>query len=610
MLTGLAPHEATLLVEQVAGGNALSPATVAQIVARSDGIPLFIEELAASLRDAAQHDAVPVSLRSLFDQKLDALGKAREIAQAASVIGREFTLDALRAIVAVDAAALTNAEQGLIQSGFAVRTRRSGRDVFAFRHALMQDAAYANLVRKDRRTLHLRLAESLAGNAGLIEAAHPEVIAGHFAAGGAIDRAVDYYLLASRLATGRSALTEATGHLSKAADQLAALPKGQHTSRLELVVQMALARVHHDRLGSGSSEARAAFERAYELAREFGETEDMLQALDGLMNFHFSNSELERVIEYADQTARLGATRPDSGASLIARRSRGYAVLVLGRFKDAHDDLQEAMRLYARGHSVALRDPKVSVLAALAICLTVMGRIDDGHAASAEALRHAEALNKPNTTILGLRRVAVQKLVAHDFSALEAVAERLMVMSGRFETFAGMQEGEAVQSLALLRHGYDENIAARLLRALRLLHAGRHWSMLPLLLISGAGMCHAAGDTAGASWQLELSQDLVERSPGHWCAAELLRLRAAMCHDDTEAERLLTSAIAIARRQGAALWALRAHLDLARLSQRRGSSTVAIDGLTSALDGIKASPTTADVMAARQALTEFRTGWH
>ena len=253
-LSGLHRSHAASLIQVVTAERILPDGLIDRIVARADGVPLFIEELTKSILDTRLRHVsdeksllaelasaeIPATLQASLIARLDRLVAAKEVAQIGSVIGRDFSFELLQRLSGLPRKRLEEALKEFVQTGLAIAHGQPPELTYVFKHALVQDAAYASLLRQRRRTFHLRLAEILAEESPFSESALPEVIAWHFAEGGSPDRSIDYYLKAAERTTGRFALTERVSHLRKGLRQIEHLPDSTDTLRRELTLQVAL----------------------------------------------------------------------------------------------------------------------------------------------------------------------------------------------------------------------------------------------------------------------------------------------------------------------------------------------------------------------------------
>ncbi len=578
---GLSAEHASQLVSSLPGAPRMEAEVVSFIVSKADGIPLFLEELVRAVQPAAgsqeqpggaaallEADLVPMSLQSLLAARLDQLGPVKRIAQAASAIGREFRPDLLQTITGLEASELRSALRELERAGILL-CAQAGAACY-FRHALVQDAAYGSMLRKQRRRVHLQIGETLEREQANSFGPAPEEVANHFARAGAHARSADYYLRAAERTVGRFALVETIGLLRKGLHQVAYIHDPEATRELELAMQVALGRALIDHQGSGAPEVRDAFERARDLAVASGAPRQLLRAQDGLINHHFARSELGRVIDYANDALANGSRSGDRAAVVMAWRSSGHARLLLGHLGEACRDLEQALESYEAGMVVSSRDSKVSVCTALGLCLTLLGLDARGRAASDEGLRHAETLQSPKTMTLGLRRAGAAALVRRDTAAVLALSERLLALQDEFETFVGLREGEVFKAWAVLQTQWDPALAARAKQALHDLDRAGHWALLPFFMAMTAETALTQGDPDDAGALLRRASELADASGEQWCQPELLRLQARGTPGSEEAVQLLRRSLSEARRQGAVLWERRAAADLTRMLRAQG----------------------------------------
>jgi class 3 adenylate cyclase len=629
MLGGLHHRQAASIVNEVVGDASLPADVVERIISHADGVPLFIEELTKTVLERGQQriqsgdhspgerlsaDMVPTSLQASLMARLDRLGAGKEVAQIGSVIGREFSLEAALALGAIAAERLKDALDQVVEAGLAFARGVPPDIVYSFKHALVQDAAYASMLRDRRRELHLRFAEALENNAlrGILP--EPQLMAWHFGEAAVPDKSIDYYLKAAEQTTGRFAFAEMVSQLRKGLRQIKHLPDDAEARRRELALQVALGRALIDYRGSGSEEVREAFERARELCLAVGDTKELLPALDGLaLNYHFAHSEPKRMLDYADELFELGQRTGDAQSLVWARRARGSANLLLGRLEQARAEMQFVIDTYQESggkseDSRMARDPRVSTYTLFGICLTALGYPTSGAAMSWEGLGHAERLNQVVSLNAGLRRLCVQRIMqrnAHDVADLSA---RLLALNDEYETFVGTREGMILHGWARLQRNHDAELFDRVQSAIEQLYERKHWVFLPFFITSIAEVVGENGHGAAAVALLERAAQLVERTGEQWCEAEITRLNARFSANDAgEASALLRASLAKAREQGAKLWELRAARDLAELLDGQGERDAARELLAPIYAWFNEGLDTPDLVEARTLLARLGT---
>jgi class 3 adenylate cyclase len=625
LLNALPRAYAASLITEVAEAVTLPDEVVERILAHSDGVPLFIEELTktvldrstsrkddegASLAAVLSADLVPATLQASLMARLDRLSTCKEVAQIGSVIGREFSFELVRTLAGLPEARLREALGELLQSGLVAARGEPPDAIYLFKHALIQDAAYASLLRERRRAIHLRLAETLEKDP--MPNIEPQLLARHFAEAGQPAKAIDCYLQAAELATGRFALGEMVSCLRDGLRQLQYLPDSPETKRRELALQVSLGRVLVDHQGGGGEQVRAAFERAREICLELGEIAQLIRIDDGLTNYHFAHFELDQVLRYVEELREVGRKAGNPQAVLMAHRSGGFANLLLGRLADAAQELRLLIETYdperdGPQSALAMRDPKVSAATALGICLTVMGLPESGSQASRQGVGHAERLNHPVSLTLGLRRACVQRMIQRDIAGVIALSERLLEVSAEYETFKGSRDGTIFHCWGQLHGQRDPALLDGMLNCIEELDAARNWVMLPFYLASAAEVRGAHGDGEGALVLLDRAAELTSITGERWCEAEILRLKARFgARNDEEAVALLEAALAAARGQGAKLWWLRAATDLARLARDGGRSDAASAVLEPVYRWFTEGLELPDLVAAKAILDDLR----
>ena len=290
-LNRLGEREIAEMIGRVTGNKALPEGIKQDIIARTDGIPLFVEEMtkavlkrkpkvtleALPLPFLSLAVAVPASLHASLMARLDRLGPAREVAQIGAALGREFSYAMMEAVWQKDAAQLRSALERLKEAGLLFQQGVPPHATYLFKHALVQDAAYGTLLREPRRALHARIAETLANKFADIVQNQPELLARHYTEAGLIQKAASLWRKAGLRSLERSAAPEAAGQLSRARDQISTLPTTPALRREEIEVQVALITALRISKGHAAPEAKAAAERArllIETAVALGEPPD------------------------------------------------------------------------------------------------------------------------------------------------------------------------------------------------------------------------------------------------------------------------------------------------------------------------------------------------
>ena len=402
-LDRLAPAEVETLAEHVAG-RPLPPAVTAQIVAKTDGVPLFVEELTKTVLESGllvagpqgwrldgplPPFAIPATLQDSLAARLDRLAPVKEIAQIGAAIGREFSYPLLRAVAGRDEAALRAALVQLEEAELLFRSGAPPDARYTFKHALVQDTAYETLLRSRRQILHRQIADVLRAEFPAVAAAEPELVAHHLTQAGLDEPAIEWWGKAGDQAVRRSAFKEAAAHLGKAielADKLAATAPSAAPANDRLRLQISLGNALIWAKGHQAPETSAAFARARELASRAEDATGRFSAYYGLWVGHLTRGEPAPLREMAELFLHEATARPDCPEALIAHRISGFTCFYFGDFAGAHDHLQKASELYdpARHGDFANRfgqDPRAAAEIYDALTLWVLGRIRRGLAA-------------------------------------------------------------------------------------------------------------------------------------------------------------------------------------------------------------------------------------
>jgi len=630
ILGGLHQRQAISVINEIVGEESLPTDVIERIISHADGVPLFIEELTNTVLERGRSrfqkgdqspaeplsaDMVPTSLQASLMARLDRLGAGKEAAQIGSVIGREFSFEMALALGSTSAERMQEALQQLVRAGLASARGEPPEIVYSFKHALVQDAAYASLLRDRRRELHLRLAEALEkGAIGGIAPEH-QLIAWHFGEAGVPEKSIDYYLKAAEQTTGRYAFAERVSQLRKGLRQVEHLAESESRLRREVDLQLALGRALIDYRGSSSDEVRATFERAYELCRTLDDTERLVAAFDGLvLNYHFARSDSAQMLAYAEELLEVGQRTENALALVWARRSRFSAHLLQGRFEPARRDIEVVIGMYEstrdafEGRWMA-RDPRVSTYTALGICLTALGHFDSSEPMTLAGIKQAETLNHVVSLMLGLRRACVRGMMLRDTNGVLDLSNRLLTLTAEHETFVGARETAIFRGWAQLNARHDPAHLERVQSAFDELEADKHWVLLPFFMTSIAEVVGHNGDQATAVALLDRATALVQLTGEQWGEPEIIRLQARFgARHPKEASTLLRASLNKAREQGARLWELRTARDLAELLAGEGQREAAYELLAPVCGWFTEGLNTPDLIKARTLLAHLGDG--
>ena len=349
-LGALDSRETERLVQLLSGDRPIRPQIQQHIVAKTDGIPLFVEELTRSVLeagDSGEWRELPTTLRDSLTARLGRLGTAKEVAQLASVIGRAFSLRLLAAVASHNEETLESELRRLVQSGLVHRRGFGAQTRYAFKHALIRDAAYDSLLRRERQLIHLRIATAMdedkrAGS----KAAQSEEIAHHYMAGEQHDRAFECWLEAGQLAISRSAYAEAIGHFQHALQALEAQPPSPDRDRREISLRSVLAVSLGVIRGLSSPEVEAVYDRILTLTGRIGSVPQEIYF--GLWNFYASRGKLLQAKELGQQRIAYADAHDDAGARFLGLYTSAAADLFLGHLEQAREGFERLLSIYPR----------------------------------------------------------------------------------------------------------------------------------------------------------------------------------------------------------------------------------------------------------------------
>jgi class 3 adenylate cyclase/predicted ATPase len=627
-LNRLNRRDRTILVEQIADGKALPDDLVGQIADRTDGVPLFVEELTKSvlesgvLRDEGNRYvldgalpplAIPTSLHASLLARLDRLASVRLVAQIGAAIGREFPYALLRAVSRLPEEELQASLARLVAAELVFQRGALPDAVYAFKHALVRDAAHGSLLRGPRQQLHAQIAEALAAHSPEMIETQPELFAQHYAEAGLVEKSIAYWGKAGRRSAARSAMAEAAAQFGKALDQLALLPDDPERQRQELEFRSALGAVMLAVKGYAAPETGQAYARARELWEQLGSPSDFLGVPFGHSFFHLFRGELDVAQRLDADLLRLSRQRDDSAGLVLGHYSSGRTLMFAGRFASSRSHLEQALALYdPMRHGILVHQagnhPLVASQAQLGVVLYCLGFPDQAlarsNAAIAESRRLAHSPSLASSLVLA---VWLLSLIGDDAALGERVDQLVAVTTEQGFPFWGAigsvysgwvkaKNGDATAGMSLVRNG---------LSALRATGAQ---AGLPNFIAFLARACEVAGQVAEAVAQLDEALQIAARTGDGWCAAELNRHKGELLlrQGHTEAaEELYRRALSIAQEQEAKLWELRAAASLARLRRDQRRSAEALDLLAPVYGWFTEGFNTPDLKEAKALLDEL-----
>jgi predicted ATPase len=614
ILQPLTRRQTLAMVRAVAGATALSPATLEHVARKTDGVPLFVEELTKSVLESGGggSQAIPATLQDSLNARLDRLGPAKEVAQLGAVLGREFSHDLIAAAWRADGESLETGLGRLEAAGLVFRRGAVPDLSYTFKHALVQDAAYQSLLKETRRLWHAHIAGLLPERFPRLVAAEPEQAARHCEAGGLHERAVEYYRQAAERATERSAYAEAIGHLTRGLDLLADLPEDPARVEREVVLQVALGASIAAARGWGTHEAKRAYERARTLCERLGEPPQLFQVIRGLVAFCTSNADFDGALELSTRLLQIAERSGDSSQLLLANHHLGITRYYRGEPALSAAHFERALARYdpVRHRSLSAvyqTEPGVDVRIWMAWPLWMLGFQDRALALSREGVALSREAAHPFSLGYALVWTAVVHLWRREPVPARAASDEAIAIATEHDVSFVRAGGRITRAVSRLTPGASESEVAAAMDDFQ--HALSDFGAMgvevgrPHILGQVAAGLAAVGRLDGARAALEGARECSARTSQVYWDAELHRLTGEVLAVDPtargEAEAHLRTALAIARRQGAAMLALRAAVSLARFLRERGGEAEVLGLLTAAYGALSEGLDTADLRDAR-----------
>ncbi len=630
-LTRLGHRQSATMVEKVTGGKAIPAEMLDQIVAKTDGVPLFVEELtktvlesglirdkgdAYELAGALPPLAIPASLQDSLMARLDRLAFAKDVAQLGAVIGREFSYNLVNKVSALSEDKLADAFNRLTQSQVVFQRGLPPEASYVFKHALIQDAAYQSLLRSTRQRYHLSIARALEQHAPETVDNRPELLAHHFTEAQRANEAATYWYRAAQRAIARSAHVEAINHASKGLETLQSLDDTPERAHLELDLQTTYGTALRATRGYAAPEVVHAYERARELCMELGEPPQFFPVLWGLMLSHFVRGEVKTAHDLAEQLFNLSQRKQDPDLILEAHIALGMTLIQLSEVATAREHLENGLVLYdpRKHHTHALvygQDPGVFCLSYDAWALWFLGYPDQAVERINEALTVARQVGHIYSRVFALTFGARIHQCRGDELEVEKMAEETISTSREHGFAYYLAQGIMQRGWALTRQGKVDEGIAQLHEGLSALQATGAELSRPGSLIQLAEVYANAGLNCEALAVVSEAAHLVDQKGTRFWDAEMCRLKGlvllALSKDNqAEAESCFRHALEIARHQQAKFFELRAAVNLSRLLQRKNKQSEARAVLAEIYGWFTEGYETADLQEARAILGKLQ----
>jgi class 3 adenylate cyclase/predicted ATPase len=594
----LGEREITALIDGVIGNEPLPTNIRQDIIERTDGIPLFIEEMTKAVIEAGGKEVertaaipsssvVPASLHASLMARLDRLGPAKEVAQIGATIGRDFSHALLAAVVRKPEVELQSAFDRLVAAGLLFRQGSPPHATYLFKHALVQDIAYGTLLREPRRALHARIAETLQSQFADIAENQPEVLARHCTEAGLIEKAAGLWGKAGRRSMERSAPVEAVEQLTRALDQIAALPATPALRREQIKLQVALINALMPTKGYAAPETKAAAQRArllIEQAEALGEPPEdpllLFSALYGfwLVNYMAFDGEAMRNLaaQFLALAEKQGATLP----LMIGHRLMGLSLASTGDIAEGRAHYNQSIALYepAERRPLAARFSQDALVADLSVrswALWLLGYPDAALADADHAVKDAREIGHANTLMFALTLTSLNHLLCGNYAAANAQLDEIIALANEKGALTWKAQGMVLQGCVFALTGKTSTAVHMLASGITAWRSMGAMLYVPLYLSHLARAYAELGQFDHASRCIGEALTAIETNKERWCEAEVNRLAGEIAlmspeRDATKAEAYFERALSVAPEQQAKSWELRASMSLARLWRDQG----------------------------------------
>jgi class 3 adenylate cyclase/tetratricopeptide (TPR) repeat protein len=632
-LPRLPRRQAAEMAGRVAHSKMLPAEVLEQVVAKTDGVPLFVEELTKMVLESGLLQereeryeltsplpplAIPTTLHDSLMARLDRLATIKGLAQLGATLGREFSYELLQAIAPWDEATLRGGLQQLVEAEFLYQQGLPPQATYAFKHALIQDAAYQSLLRSTRQQYHQRIAQVLEVRFPETAETQPELLAQHYTEAGLAAQAVGYWQRAGRRAVERSAYVEAIAHLRRGLEVLTALPETSARTQHELDLRLTLGPAFMALKGFGALEVEQTYAKAYELCQllQMETSPQLLQVLYGLRRVYIHRGNVQKAREISEQYLHLAQQLHDVHMQIDAFWSVGLSLIEQGDVVAAHAVCEQGIALDTRpiqGIVASERtavDPGVMCRLFAGWSLWVRGYPEQGLGKAHEALTLALALAHPLVRSQALVFVAWLHQYRREIAAMRTQVEAALALAREHAyiqqwawgtVLHGWADTDQTAGITQMRQGLDTllTIGTVLFR--------------PYLLALCAEGHGAVGQCAEGLHILDEALGLVEKNRQRLHEAELYRLRGEILlqqsvSDEQQAEASFRQALDIARHQQAKSWELRAAVSLSRLWQQQGKRDAARALLTPVYGWFTEGFETADLQDARALLETLAEG--
>jgi predicted ATPase/class 3 adenylate cyclase len=628
-LNRLPAAQIATMVECLTGGKQLPPEVLQQLVEKTDGVPLFIEEMTKAILEGGHLKAVdgryevvgslpslviPATLQDSLMARLDRLVTAKSLAQLGATIGRQFPYALIEAIAPMDEATLQRELRRLVEEEILFEHGVPPESTYLFKHALIQDTAYQSLLKSTRQQAHQQIARTLVEQFSHVADTRPELLAHHYTEAGLYEQAVAYWLRSGQHSISRSAHAEAIAHLTRGLEVLLNLPDTPARREQELALQITLGPALMTTRGWASPEVEGVYARAQELCQQVGGTQLVLPVLLGVWGFSLLRAELQKARQLGEQCLHLAQQTQRDFPLVQAHYALGITLFWLGELPSARIHVERGIALYApvrdRAPSFRLvQDPHVSCLSYAALALWMLGYPDQAGQKNEAMLTLARTLSHPFSMAYSLLVAAVFHQFRRDVALVQEHADATLALATEqgFPSWSAL--GRIMRGWALsMQHDAEQGIAQinQGLAEYRTLGAELALSYWLALLAEAYGK---TGQAEAGLRVLAEAAAVGAKNGERLYEAELYRYRGTLLlahagEHHAEAEACFRQALHLARARQAKMHELRAAMSLSHLKHQQGQIGATHDVLAALYHAFTEGFDSPDLEAARHLLDD------
>ncbi|HEY7491627.1 MAG TPA: adenylate cyclase, partial [Candidatus Tectomicrobia bacterium] len=627
-LSHLRRNQVAQMVAHLTGGKSLPATVLDHILTKTDGVPLFVEEMTKTVLESGllqeREDryelmgsvpmlAIPTTLHDALLARLDRLGAAKGVAQLGATIGRQFAYELLQAVSPLDEAALQHELGRLVEEELLYQRGVPPHATYTFKHALIQDAAYHALLKRTQQQYHQQIAQVLETQFPETVETQPELVAQHYTAAGCVEQAVGYWQRAGQQASDRSANLEAISHFTTGIELLKTLPETPGHTQHALTLYIALGAALLMTKGHAAPEVEHAYIQAYVLCQQVGETPQLVPVLVGLWRFYVTRPQFHTAREFGDTVLRLA--HHDSALSVVAHYAPGLPWFYLGALPAARQHQEESIARCTpdQHHALVVRmgpDLSVASRATAAVTLWLLGYPAQALAHIHEALMLAHALAHPYSLAFARLLAARVSQLRRDVQTVHEQTEAAIVLSTEQDFTQWVAMGTILRGWALAMQGQGEEGMVQVRQGTAAWQVTGSTLFVPYYCTLLAEVAADLGHMEDGLQALAEAHTLVEQHEERWWEAEVSRLRGVLLLRQTVtqqemAEACYQQALDIARRQQAKSLELHAAMSLARLWQQQGKRVEARALLAPIYGWFTEGFDTADLQEAKALLAEL-----